>query len=257
VDSVGSVGTYTSLALDADGKAHISYSDFTDYDLLYASNKSGAWVGSIVDYVGDVGLYTSLALDLEEKVHISYCDYANDNLKYATNKSGTWAVETVDSYGDVGRYTSLALDAEGKAHISYHDSSNGDLKYARQVCESTDSDCDGVLNEQDNCPNNYNPSQLDTYPPLGNGIGDACDCEGNFNCAVDQDVDGSDAALFKADFGRGTILDPCTGENSCNGDFSCDGDVDGTDASLFKSDFGRSSMQNPCPACVVGGWCRY
>jgi hypothetical protein len=101
-------------------------------------------------------------------------------------------------------------------------------------------------------------NQEDSYPPLGNGIGDACDCEGNFNCGTDSDVDGSDAALFKADFGRSSILEPCTNESSCNGDFNCDGDADGTDAALFKADFGRSSMQNPCPVCEAGVvWCSY
>ncbi len=120
---------------------------------------------------------------------------------------------------------------------------------------SDDFECDGFLNEVDNCPNISNPVQEDTYPPLGNGIGDACDCEGNFNC--DADVDGSDAALLKVDFGRSNIEHPCIAGDTCNGDFNCDGDVDGTDASLFKSDFGRSSMQSPCPACVQGEWCGY
>ena len=42
------------------------------------------------------------------------------------------------------------------------------------------------------------------------------------------------------------------------GDFKCDRDVDGTDASLFKQDFGRSSIQNPCPVCEAGvEWCGY
>jgi len=31
-------------------------------------------------------------------------------------------------------------------------------------------------------------------------------CEGNFDC--DQDVDGSDASLFKTDFGRSAFSDP-------------------------------------------------
>ena len=50
---------------------------------------------------------------------------------------------------------------------------------------------------------------------------------------------------------------PCNATGQCNGDFDCDGDVDGTDAALFKEDFGRSSFSNPCPACVVGDWCVY
>ncbi len=120
------------------------------------------------------------------------------------------------------------------------------------------SDGDDIPAVQDNCPLIYNPNQEDSYPPGGNGRGDACDCEGNFNCAADQDVDGSDAATFKADFGRSVIVEPCITGDTCNGDFNCDGDVDGTDASLFKSDFGRSSLQNPCPACEAGvEWCQY
>ena len=36
--------------------------------------------------------------------------------------------------------------------------------------------------------------------------------------------------------------------DNCEGNFDCDLDVDGSDASMFKSDFGRSSLSNPCPA---------
>ena len=82
-----------------------------------------------------------------------------------------------------------------------------------------------------------------------------CECEGNFD--NDQDVDGFDAATFKADFGRGGFTRPCINGDLCNGDFSCDGDVDGTDASLFKSDFGRSQFNNPCPSCPRDPWCSY
>ena len=36
-------------------------------------------------------------------------------------------------------------------------------------------------------------------------------------------------------------------EDMCEGNFDYDKDVDGTDASLFKSDFGRSGFNEPCP----------
>ena len=98
-------------------------------------------------------------------------------------------------------------------------------------------------------------NQEDTYPPGGNGCGDACECEGNFD--DDSDCDGTDAATFKLDFGRSEFSDPCTNENQCHGDFDCDIDVDGTDAALFKQDFGRSQFNNSCPVCVVGDWCMY
>lgn len=124
--------------------------------------------------------------------------------------------------------------------------------------DANDADSDEWDNGIDNCPNNYNPEQEDTYPPQGNGIGDPCDCEGNFNCSEDRDVDGTDASTFKADFGRSTILHPCIAGDTCNGDFNCDHDCDGTDASMFKQDFGRSGILNTCPICEsTGPWCAY
>jgi hypothetical protein len=36
----------------------------------------------------------------------------------------------------------------------------------------------------------------------------------------------------------------------CEGNFDCDQDVDGTDAAVFKEDFGRSAFKNPCPDCT-------
>ena len=38
-------------------------------------------------------------------------------------------------------------------------------------------------------------------------------------------------------------------QDFCEGNFDCDQDVDGTDAAVFKQDFGRSPFSNPCPTC--------
>jgi subtilisin family serine protease len=118
-----------------------------------------------------------------------------------------------------------------------------------------DIDEDGLCGDTDNCPHHYNPLQEDIFPPQGNGIGDVCECEGDFRC--DGDVDGSDASVFKFHFGRAISHYPCDEFDPCRGDFACDGDVDGTDAILFKSDFGRNVFNSPCPACVMAEWCRY
>ena len=88
-------------------------------------------------------------------------------------------------------------------------------------------------------------SQLDAN---SNGIGDVCECEGDFDC--DRDVDGSDAFVFKDDFGRNAFNNPCTVTDPCPGDFDGDGDVDGSDAAKFKEDFGRNEFNKPCPPCV-------
>ena len=118
-----------------------------------------------------------------------------------------------------------------------------------------DYDNDTVCGDVDNCSFAANPEQEDLYPPGGNGCGDACECEGNFD--NDEDQDGSDAANFKTDFGRSTFLTPCTNSAPCNGDLDCDVDVDGTDAAKFKEDFGRSPCFNPCPSCPTDPWCGY
>ena len=151
--------------------------------------------------------------------------------------------------------TFYAWTVYGGSVDDYGKSNYGYVRAVRGGRLVDDYDCDAILDDLDNCFYIYNPDQEDTYPPGGNGIGDACDCEGNFDC--DEDVDGTNAATFKADFGRSLMNNPCESGEPCNGDFDCDNDCDGTDAALFKSDFGRSSFNNPCPACVVGDWCGY
>ena len=39
-------------------------------------------------------------------------------------------------------------------------------------------------------------------------------------------------------------------QDACEGNFDCDQDVDGTDAIIFKKDFGRSQFTNPCDTCT-------
>jgi hypothetical protein len=62
-------------------------------------------------------------------------------------------------------------------------------------------------------------------------------CEGDFDS--DGDVDGSDLAVFAADFGR----TDCASPPPCEGDFDTDNDVDGSDLAVFAADFGRTD----CP----------
>lgn len=62
-------------------------------------------------------------------------------------------------------------------------------------------------------------------------------CLGDFD--RDGDVDGSDLAVFAADFGR----TDCDTGDPCEGDFDEDNDVDGSDLAVFAADFGRTD----CP----------
>ena len=137
MDSGWNVGDWYSIAVDTSDHAHISYHDFTNGHLKYATNASGSWATATIDSEEDVGWSTSLALDASGSIHISYGS-GGDNIaiKYATNVSGSWVITTVNSNEDLFGYTSLALDATGHAHIGYFDYANGELKYATNVSGS-------------------------------------------------------------------------------------------------------------------------
>lgn len=64
-------------------------------------------------------------------------------------------------------------------------------------------------------------------------------CPGDFD--HDGDVDGSDLAVFAADFGRTNCCELKI--EPCEGDFDKDCDVDGSDLAVFAADFGRTD----CP----------
>jgi hypothetical protein len=158
----------------------------------------------------------------------------------------------------------VGADCDNCPDISNKDQADADGDASGNACDP-DGDNDGICDPGksgpmctgwDNCPDVPNPDQKDTYPPQGNGIGNFCDCEGDFNC--DGSINALDFKIFLKDFEQRTRrYNPCTNENPCNGDFDCDGDVDEADRTLFQSDFGRGQYNNPCPDCAAGDWCTY
>ncbi len=84
VDRASDTGQYTSIAVDASSRPHISYYDATNGNLRYATpSADGSWTTTSVDSDGNTGMYTSIAVDSAGGVHISYRDATNGDLRYA------------------------------------------------------------------------------------------------------------------------------------------------------------------------------
>ncbi|MCK9581280.1 MAG: hypothetical protein M0Q92_12655 [Methanoregula sp.] len=124
-------GYMPSVALDADGRPHISYYDADNGDLRFASWDGAKWILETLDEKGDVGAYSSLAIDSHNQPYISYYDATKQTLRFTTKNPATqrWIYWTIDE-GNVGTWSSLALDPLGHPSVVYYDAAIHALKYA-------------------------------------------------------------------------------------------------------------------------------
>jgi len=134
VDDSGSVGMYSSIALDNEDRPHISYFELVAGDLKYAKFKNDSWSRQTVESGGFVGLFTSIDL-LAGKPRIGYFNLTTGQMQFASWGGNDWSKDNLTEYssGDVGLSTSLAMNSFGAPHISYMDNIRDNLKFARAV----------------------------------------------------------------------------------------------------------------------------
>ena len=139
------VGRYSSIAVDTNNRAHITYMD-EKYDGLRYTVDPGSgdyWNHTDIERYNSwdkihFGPYNSLALDSSNRPHVSYMPWVvtegsvyNTALRYAVRENdGTWTKSDVDSSTLTGWYSSISVNSSGKIMISYFDSNTAGLRYA-------------------------------------------------------------------------------------------------------------------------------
>ena len=123
------------LAMDDDGKPHISWHNHDTENEGYAVLKDGEWQISDVAHPGHDGWDNNIAVDSTGTPHTVSIDpsqFGSDSgVEYATLSGGAWRVEEVGSGAVPYEFgTDIAMDSQDKPHLVWFDDSSKDLKYA-------------------------------------------------------------------------------------------------------------------------------
>jgi hypothetical protein len=139
VDSIGSVGQYSSITIGMDGLPVISYFEISSSNLKVAKCGNAACssgnIITTVDTSAVVGQYSSIAIGMDGMPVISYHDATNGDLKVvkcgnAHCSSGN-KISKIDSVDVEGMFTSITIGIDGLPIISYYASTARDLKVAK------------------------------------------------------------------------------------------------------------------------------
>ena len=255
-----------SMYIDQFDIVHISEYN-GDSNLGYSMVAPGASRQSMtIDSVGNVGYGNDIVVDDNNMVHIAYYDTTNKNLKYANRSTGMYLNQEITvQFGSYGYVTGTVVNdttirvttpsagsvAEQVDLKLFGDQGTSlDLGLVFQYVSPDDLDMDGVLNDQDDCPNLAGTSTVDLIgcPDTdSDGYSDAGDAFPNNPTEwMDSDGDGvgDNSDVFPNDVNETMDSDgDGVGDNGdafpydANETMDSDGDGVGDNSDVFPLDF--------------------
>ena len=223
VESSGHTGRDPSIALDSSDNPHIVYNSWAGFDLKYAvyNSTTTSWDKSFISTTGDVGKGNSLIIDSNGVMHVPFSDETGDVLKYATKSTGVSQTNEIRvQFGQYGSVTGTVVDdttitvmtplsglTPDTIDITLWDKDDNShiLSSTFEFISQDDLDNDGVLNTNDDCPNDSGTSTQDlTGCPDDDGdgysnAGDAFPSDASENSDSDGDGVGDNADAFPSD----------------------------------------------------------
>ena len=177
VSSQGNSRDTFSMYIDQFDIVHISEYN-GDSDLGYSMVAPGASRQStIIDLAGDVGNSNDIFVDEDNMVHIAYYDSSNQRLKYANRSTGMYLSQEITvQFGTYGLVTGTVVDdttirvttpsagsVAEQVDLKLHgdQGSSLDLGLVFQYISPDDVDMDGLLNDNDDCPDDAGTSTVD------------------------------------------------------------------------------------------------
>ncbi len=239
VDATGHTGRDPSIAIDAADQPHIVYHTWSGQNLKYATidQATSSWTVTTMANGGDVGEGNSIFIDESGVMHVPFSDGTNDVLKYATKSTGLSQTDEIRvQFGQYGSVTGTVVNdtiitvstpLSGLTPDTFDitlwdkDGNSQILSSSFEFISQEDLDNDGVLNANDDCPNDAGTSSQDlTGCPDDDGdgysnSGDDFPNDASENSDSDGDGVGDNADAFPSDSSENTDSDgDGVGDNS-------------------------------------------
>ena len=238
VEHSGHTGREPSIAVDLADNPHIVYHSWANFNLKYATLNSATsgWSLSTLSNT-DVGNGDSLFIDQNGIMHVSFYDGDSEVMNYATKSTGLSQTNEIRvQFGQYGSVTGTVVDdttitvttpvsglTPGTIDITLWDKDDNShiLSSTFEFISQDDLDNDGVLNTNDDCPNDAGTSTQDlTGCPDDDGdgysnSGDAFPSDYSEYADTDGDGVGDNADAFPSDATETTDSDgDGVGDNS-------------------------------------------